>query len=113
MNNQLILSASMCGLCGIGGLMGYLKKGSKMSLIAGGSVAIGFGSLAYTINANLAQNIQPPRPNYAGIVLSVLLFVGMGMRAKKVASQNNGQIPTIPAATAAAGLVSAILFGVL
>ncbi|KAG2298810.1 hypothetical protein Bca52824_035282 [Brassica carinata] len=61
-------------LLGVGGLMGYLKRGSKISLVAGG----GSAALFYYVYKELPEN--PVLASSIGIVGSATLTGMMGSR---------------------------------
>lgn len=71
------LTLGYAALVGIGGLMGYLKGGSKKSLIAGGLSA----SILYYVYTLLPAN--PVLASSIGLVLSASLLGVMGSRFKK------------------------------
>ncbi|GAB2267049.1 Protein FATTY ACID EXPORT 7 [Dionaea muscipula] len=68
------LTLGYAALVGVGGVTGYLKRGSHMSLVAGGLSA----SALYYVYAEL-----PNRPGFAsslGLGVSATLLVAMGSR---------------------------------
>ncbi|XP_042378812.1 protein FATTY ACID EXPORT 7-like [Zingiber officinale] len=68
------LTLGYASLLGVGGVMGYVKGGSQMSLVAGGTSAL----VLYHVYAQL-----PERPVYAsslGLGTSVTLLAVMGSR---------------------------------
>ncbi|GMH08155.1 hypothetical protein Nepgr_009995 [Nepenthes gracilis] len=71
------LTLGYAALVGVGGVMGYLKRGSHMSLIAGGLSA----SVLYYVYTEL-----PKRPGFAsslGLGVSATLLGSMGYRFQK------------------------------
>ncbi|PSR90936.1 Protein FATTY ACID EXPORT 2 like [Actinidia chinensis var. chinensis] len=71
------LTLAYAALVGVGGVMGYLKSGSKKSLLAGGLSSL----LLYYV-----YTVLPTRPAFAsslGLGLSAALLVVMGSRFKK------------------------------
>ncbi|KAK4413433.1 protein FATTY ACID EXPORT 2, chloroplastic [Sesamum alatum] len=71
------LTLGYAALVGVGGVMGYLKGGSRKSLIAGGLSA----SLLYYVYTLLPSD--PVLASSLGLVLSVSLMGVMGSRIKK------------------------------
>lgn len=109
MHNTALLASVMAGVVGLGGLMGFVKAGSKISLIAGGSVAAGYGYVAYAINN---ENGSVQQNSNIAIGLSVLLAIGMGMRYRKVVTKE-GKPGTLPLAVALLGVAAAAGFALL
>lgn len=108
MHNTAVLAAAMSGTVGLGGIMGFVKKGSKISLVAGSLVAAGYGYVAYSINQD-SSNASVEQNSMIGVGLSVLLAIGMGMRYRKVVVKE-GKPGTVPLAVALLGLAAAAGF---
>ncbi|CCE82927.1 Piso0_002690 [Millerozyma farinosa CBS 7064] len=49
---------TMSGLCAIGGVMGYARKGSLPSLIAGGTFSILYGVAGYLLKQNADYGLE-------------------------------------------------------
>ena len=64
---------TLSGLCAIGGIMGYARKGSLPSLIAGGSIAALYGAAGYLLKENADYGLE-----LALGTSSVLLATGLG-----------------------------------
>lgn len=71
------LTLAYAALVGVGGVMGYLKSGSRKSLLAGGLSA----SLLYYVYTQLPTS--PVLASSVGLGLSAALLVVMGSRFKK------------------------------
>lgn len=64
---------TLSGLCAIGGIMGYTRKGSFPSLIAGGTFAILYGTAGYLLHKNADWGLEIALGSS-----SVLLIAGLG-----------------------------------
>ena len=106
MSNTIVAGGMSALLLG-GGAMGFVRKGSKASLIAG----LFFGSVFAAAAIGFAGVPSGSKPSAvlvnSALATSLLLGLSMGFRAVK-----SGFAP-IPSAVAAAGLVSAASFFVL
>ncbi|GLJ11218.1 hypothetical protein SUGI_0147410 [Cryptomeria japonica] len=71
------LTIAYAGLLGVGGLMGYVKSGSSMSLISGGLSA----SVLCYVHTQLPTN--PTFASSVGLGISAVLLFAMGARFKK------------------------------
>lgn len=76
-NNMEHPSFTMAGLCGIGGLMGFYRKGSMPSLIGGLTCAALYGTAGYLLKQNADWGLE------LAIGTSALLTAGMLPRAIK------------------------------
>ncbi|GAB4843882.1 Protein FATTY ACID EXPORT 7 [Ancistrocladus abbreviatus] len=77
MSTSQKLTLGYAALVGVGGVMGYLKRGSTMSLVAGGLSA---SALSYVYTE------LPKRPTFAstlGLGVSAALLGAMGYRFQK------------------------------
>jgi len=100
MQSNAVVAGSVCVLMLFGGTMGYVKKKSKASLIAGGLF-----SFAYAVLAKLmVDNNNNKQLNTYGALLSGFLGFFMGYRAIKTGF---ARIPTV---VAVIGLGSAGMF---
>mmetsp|Transcript_8036 Transcript_8036/g.7976 ORF Transcript_8036/g.7976 Transcript_8036/m.7976 type:complete len:105 (-) Transcript_8036:345-659(-) len=49
---------TLSGLCAVGGIMGYVRKGSLPSLIAGGTISILYGTAGYLLKQNADYGLE-------------------------------------------------------
>lgn len=73
---QSIIIHSLGGLCLVGGAIGYLKKGSKISLAAG----LGIGSLFLTSGYLIAKTDRVYEGHLVAAGTATLLTAAMGQR---------------------------------
>lgn len=66
-------SYTLSGLCAIGGIMGYVRKGSMPSLIAGTTFSILYGTAGYLLKQNQDWGLELALGSS-----SVLLLAGLG-----------------------------------
>jgi uncharacterized membrane protein (UPF0136 family) len=100
MASTLALTASVVsGLCAVGGAVGYARKNSVASLVAGSGIAMLYAASAYQLNNKRTAETG----RLIGLTSSVLLAAGMGSRAIKSPKP-------IPVAVATIGAFTAILF---
>lgn len=64
---------TLSGLCAIGGFVGYIRKGSIPSLIAGSAISILYGSAGYLLKQNADYGLELALGTSA-----VLLVAGLG-----------------------------------
>ncbi|CAK7902749.1 hypothetical protein CAAN1_18S01200 [[Candida] anglica] len=68
---------TLSGLCAVGGIMGYVRKGSLPSLIAGTTFSILFGSAGYLLKQNADYGLE-----IAFVASSTLLAAGISRSLK-------------------------------
>ncbi|KAF0689638.1 Aste57867_18937 [Aphanomyces stellatus] len=85
---------TMAALLAIGGVMGYAKKGSVISLAAGVGIGAGFGFAGY-----LLQQGQMTNGHATALALSSITMAAMGVRAIRTRA-------TVPIAVASLCAVS-------
>ncbi|ODV68544.1 TMEM14-domain-containing protein [Hyphopichia burtonii NRRL Y-1933] len=68
---------TLSGLCAVGGFMGYFRKGSLPSLIAGSSMAILYGTAGYLLKQNADWGLELALGSS-----TALLFAGLSRSAK-------------------------------
>lgn len=68
----------LAGLCGLGGLMGFVRKGSVMSAVAGGAIAA-----AYAYSGSLYANKDSAQGRYIAMGASGVLGGAMAVRYLK------------------------------
>lgn len=66
---------ALAALCGVGGAVGYAKKGSVPSLVAGAALGAAYGASAY-----LVQSGDPVTGFGVGTAASAVLAAAMGAR---------------------------------
>jgi uncharacterized membrane protein (UPF0136 family) len=109
------VTATMSLLCLVGGYMGYSRKGSVASLVAGSLVAVLYSAAAVLLTTSTSARRKMGR--VVGLLASMLLTFGMGQRAvvraapESTSSNEPGPhvIMFVPAAVAAMGAMAFFL----
>lgn len=91
---------TLSGLCAIGGFMGYNRKGSLPSLVAGGTLAILYGTAGYLLKQNADWGLELALGSS-----SVLLVAGL---ARAIPTQFKKPMPL---ALAGLGALSTAYYG--
>ncbi|KAL7748769.1 hypothetical protein RI367_005924 [Sorochytrium milnesiophthora] len=89
---------TMSGLCAVGGVMGYMKRGSRPSLVAGLGIGALYGLSGYLLQQNADYGTE------LALATSAVLTTAMGSRAMRTRQP-------VPAAVATAGLLTAVYYG--